>query len=98
VFFLRRPDWPRRPPVGVRRLADPIRGRLLAVSTVSFGAAKMTDDKPQMKDWHLPRVVRSVICYLSFVILNVPIGLSHTYGGNYFSIAKAGLRCAEALR
>jgi hypothetical protein len=40
----------------------------------------------------------SVICYLSFVILNVPIGLSQMYGGNNFGIAKAGLYCAEALR
>jgi hypothetical protein len=38
----------------------------------------------------------SVICHLSFVILRVPIGLSHTYGGNYFSFTKARLYCAKA--
>ena len=38
----------------------------------------------------------SVICYLSFVILRVPIGLSLTYGGNYFSFTKARLYCAKA--
>src|ERR1700740_1800171 len=39
------------------------------------------------------------ICHLllSFVILRVPIGLSHTYGGNYFSFTKARLYCAQAL-
>jgi hypothetical protein len=43
-----------------------------------------------------PALQPSVICHLSFVILRVPIGLSHTYGGNYFSFTKARLYCAKA--